>query len=244
MAENIESFVKKLKTEGVDAGKKAAEKIKRDARHEAEEILADAKNEADNIIAKAKKDAEKQLSRMQTELELAVRDSVLKFREFLNLALSALLTRRVENKLSDTDYLGEIIREVIVAYAKADAVRHDQMEINLSKKMRDKLNDRVLKDFFHNLKIDQDKMNLKATLSKAGFEYKLHGATVEVSADSVAELLSEMVNPSLQKTIDKVVGKQGGERHAEKRAHEQGKKSRPDTEDHKDHGTAPKGNKK
>ena len=78
MAESLEAFVKKLQTEGVDAGKQAAEKIKKRAEHEAEKILVNAEKEAEKIIAEAKNSAEKELSRAQTELELAVRDTILK----------------------------------------------------------------------------------------------------------------------------------------------------------------------
>ncbi len=64
MAESLESFVKKLQSEGIDAWKKAAEKIKRDPRQDTEKILSD---------AKAKKDADKYRFCMQTDMELAVR---------------------------------------------------------------------------------------------------------------------------------------------------------------------------
>jgi vacuolar-type H+-ATPase subunit E/Vma4 len=209
MPESIESFVKKLQSEGVDAGKEAAEKIKREAKREAEKILGDAKAEAEKILAKAKSDADKKLSRGQTELELAVRDAILKLNESLGRVLSAMLTQRVEKKLSDPDYLGEIMREVITAYAKADAGQLPLVEVNVSKKMGDKLNDHVLKDLFQNLSEEQDKMALRATLTKAGFEYKIHGATVEVSPDSVSELLAEMVSPALKEIFDKFIDKKG-----------------------------------
>jgi len=209
MPESIESFVKKLQSEGVDAGKKAAEKIKKEAKQEAEKILSDAKAGAEKILVKAKSDADKQLSRGQTELELAVRDAILKLRESIGRVLSAMLTQSIEKKLSDPDYLGEIIREVIAAYAKADAKQLSLMEINVSKKMRDKLNDNVLKDLFRNPGEKQDKMALKATLAKAGFEYKIRGATVEVSPDSLSELISEMVSPALQNTLDKFIDEKG-----------------------------------
>jgi hypothetical protein len=112
------------------------------------------------------------------------------------------------------------MREVIIAYAKADAGQEPRIEINIPKKMRDKLNDSALKDLFQNLHGDQDKLALQYTLSKAGFEYKIHGATVEVSPDSVSELLSEMVNPDLQEIIDNVVGKMGKKSSNEKRTNE------------------------
>ena len=209
MPESIESFVKKLQSEGVDAGEKAGEKIKKKAKQEAEKILADARSEAEEIIANAKKDADKQLSRGQTELELAARDAILKLRESIGRALSAMLAQKIEKKLSNPDYLGEILREVITTYAEADAKQLSLMEINVSEEMRNRLNDNVLKDLFLNLGEKQDKIALKTTLSKAGFEYKIRGATVEVSPDSLSELISEMVSPALQKNLDKFIGDKG-----------------------------------
>ena len=224
MTESLESFVKKLQSEGVDAGKEAAEEIKKEATLEAEKILADAKEEAEKIVAKAKNGADKQISRAQTELELAVRDALLKLRESLGNVLSSLLMQRTEKKLSEPEYIGEIIREVITTYAKADAGLKSPVEVNISKKTRDKFSDSVLKDLSRNLGDGQDKMGLHATLSKAGFEYKIHGATVEVSPDSVSELLSEMVNPALQEIIDTVLGKQNQEPSGEAPARKGGKK--------------------
>ena len=207
MPESLESFVKKLQSEGVEAGKNAAEEIKKAAMHEAEKILADANADAKTILSKATSEAQQKRCRAQNELELAVRDAILKLGESLGCVLSMMLARRVEKKLSEPDYIGEIMREVIIAYAKADAGQAPRIEINIPKKMRDKLNDGALKDLFWNLYGDQDKLALQYTLSKAGFEYKIHGATVEVSPDSVSELLSEMVNPDLQEIIADVVGK-------------------------------------
>lgn len=218
MPKSIESFVKKLQSEGIDAGKEAAEEIKREAKRQAEKILADAKAEAEKILAEAKSNADKQIARGQSELELAVRDAILKLRESLGQVLSVMLVRRIEKKLSDPDYLEDIMREVITAYAKADATQLSLMQINVSKKMRDKLNDDVLKDLFQNLSEEQDKMALQATLNKAGFEYKIRGATVEVSSDSVSELISEMVSPALQEIIDRFVGKKEKKSSKENRA--------------------------
>ena len=207
MPENLETFVKKLQSDGVDAGRKAAKKIEKQAKQQAEKIIADAQNEAEKIIEKAKNDAAKKLSRGQSELTLAVRDAQLKLRESLGSALTVLLTRRIEKKLSDSDYLGEVIRAVILSYAKADAAKQRPIEINVPKKMRDETSDRILDDLSQHLKKEKDAVGLRNTLSKAGFEYKIQGATVEVSADSVSELLLEMVSPTLQEVIDKAMGK-------------------------------------
>jgi V/A-type H+-transporting ATPase subunit E len=224
MPKSIESFVKKLQSEGVEAGKDAAEKIKKDARREVEKILADAKVDAEKIVVKAESDAKRQLCRAQNELELAVRDAILKLGESLGRIMSVMLARRVEQKLCEPDYIGEIMREVIIAYAKADAEQAPRIDINISKKMHDKLNDKALEDLCRNLHGNRDKLALKSTFSKAGFEYKIHGATVEVSPDSVSELLSEMVNPDFQKIITDVVGKIGKKSSNEKHTNDENRK--------------------
>jgi len=208
MPETIESFVKKLQAEGVDAGREAADRIINDARREATKIIADANDEAAKIVSRAETEADKQLARGKSELELAARDAVLKLRVALNRALEAMLARRIEEKLSDPDYLEEMIREVITAYAKADAGRRNLHEINMSREMREKLNHNVLQEFFWNINDKQDTIAIRATIAKAGFEYKINGATVEVSPDSVSNLLSEMVSPALQEIIDSSVSKQ------------------------------------
>ena len=230
MAESIESFVKKLQSEGVDAGKQAAEKIIKEAKRDAEKILSDAKTEAEEIRTRAKTDADKELLRGQTELELAVRDALLKLRESISRALTTMLTRNIEKKLSDPDYLGEIIREVVAAYAKADAKQQSVTEINVSKKVRDRLNDNVLKDLFRNLGEEKDTMGLRATLAKAGFEYKIRGATVEVSADALSEMLAEMVSPALREIFDKFT-EEASEKASKSKRKDTGEEKTPVTPD-------------
>ena len=64
--------MKTLQSEGVEAGKKAGEKTKK----QAEQILSHASAEAERILYRARGDADKQLLRGQTELELAARDVI------------------------------------------------------------------------------------------------------------------------------------------------------------------------
>ena len=203
MPESIESFVKKLQSEGLDAGKKAAEKILKESEAEAEKILAAARAEAEKILSKAKDDAEKERSRGKTEMELAARDTILKLCESIEQGLSAMVAQGTEKKLSDPDYLGEVIREIAAAYAEADANQKPLMEINISKKMRSKMTENVLKDLFRTFDGKGEKIALKSTLATAGFEYRIRGATVEVSPDSLSEIISEMVSPGLREVLGK-----------------------------------------
>jgi len=210
MPESIESFVKKLQSEGVAAGQEAAEKIKNEARLEAEKILAEAGAEAEKILAEAKSEVDRRISRAKTELDLVVRDVFLKLRESVDRALSTLLTRRIEKTMSDPDYLAGVIREIVTAYARADAGQQSPIEINLPREMQDRLKDNVFQDLFENLKDDQDRMKLRAGLDGAGFEYRIHGATIEVSPDSLSAVISEMVGPALREILDRIIERERG----------------------------------
>ena len=203
MPQNIESFVKTLESEGVNAGKKAAEKIEADARGHAEKIISDGKAAADRIIEEARTEAEKIKARMNSSLELAARDVVFKLREKLSLQLTSLLNWKVDKALGNEETLANILREVIPAYAKADAQQKQAIGINISKDIKMKLLDGVIRELTDSLKNTNTQIDVKQNLAKAGFEYKIKGSTVEVSTESVTELLAELIDPELQQFLEK-----------------------------------------
>ncbi|MHC4982208.1 MAG: hypothetical protein ACYTF6_03445 [Planctomycetota bacterium] len=204
--ETIESFVAKLQAEGVEAGKQAAEKLKAEAQRQAERTLEAAKAEAEKIAAQAKAEAEKTLARSKTELKLAARDTVLKLRDSLNAGLSAVLARGAKEKLSDVDFLGTVLHELVMLYARDEQRSTRQVKINVRPELRDKLANWALgelggeegKDGHHSI-------DLKGSLSQAGFEYQVSGATTEVTLDSVVAVLSELVSPALRELLDKAM---------------------------------------
>jgi vacuolar-type H+-ATPase subunit H len=203
MPTNIESFVKTLESEGVDAGKKAAQKIEAEAKEKADKIISEAKEKGNQIIEQARTDAEKVKARMNSSLELATRDAIFMLREKLSQQLEIILKLNVEKALQDEETLVHVLREVIPAYAKADAGEKRQTEINLPKDLKSKLLDSTLKELSNSLKKQNVQLDVSANLAKSGFEYKIEGSTVEVTTDSVTSLLSEMIDPDLQQFLAK-----------------------------------------
>ena len=203
MPTNIESFVKTLESEGVDAGKKAAMKIEAEAREKADEINAEAKETANQIIAEAKAKAEKVKVRMNSSLELAVRDTIFLLRDKLCQQLKAILKLNVEKALNDEETLLNVLREVIPAYAKTNTENKLNTEINISKNTKSRLLETSLRELAHSLKNQNVQLDINYNLAKEGFEYKIEGSTVEVSTDSVTSLLAEMIDPGLQQFLEK-----------------------------------------
>ncbi|MCS7237243.1 MAG: hypothetical protein NZ899_03130 [Thermoguttaceae bacterium] len=208
MAQTIDSFISRLRAEGVDAAKKEAEEIKRQAQQEAEEILRSARAEAERILAETERQRKITLERTRTDLELAARDVVGYLRATLNKALTALLAKAVEAAFSDPEFLRQLILQVVREYAAADLRQQAPLTIRIPADAQEKLRDWLLVQF-HQLagtsKSADFAPEVVATLNKAGFEYKVSAGTVEVTSDSVVQLLKEILTPELQGIIDKAI---------------------------------------
>jgi V/A-type H+/Na+-transporting ATPase subunit E len=211
MAETIESFVAKLQEEGVQAGEAQAATLREEARKHAEKTIAEAKQQAEKILQDARKEADATLDRSRTELNLAARDTVLKLRDALSRALQAVIRQGSEQALDDLSFLGQVLHEVVESYAKSDREGTDQIRISVKPELRDKLVDWALSEIGKERVENTRKrigIDLKGTLHQAGFEYTCAGATVEVTLDSVVELLSQMVSPRLREVLDNAVSEE------------------------------------
>jgi len=200
MAETIETFVTKLRTEGIQQGKQEAQQIKEEARKDADTLLAEAKAQADKIIADANSEAKGIVSRGRTELELASRDAILKLREALEQALQSVLLGPVEKNLSDDMFLKELIKSIMDRFLSAAIDTYTPVKINVSAEMHKKLADWAMNE----LRIccqDTGGFDLHDNLRQAGFEFTIHGATVEVTRDSVLETLMNLVGPHLRDVL-------------------------------------------
>lgn len=209
MPTNIESFVETLQAEGVDAGNKAAEEIKAQARDKADQIIAQAKANAEQIIAEAQGEADQIKARMDSSLELAARDTLILLREKLGELLSALLKQQVEKELSAEETLSSIMRDVILAQCKPASDAQITAEIHVPQELQSRLLTGAIRELARALKNQNIQTEVKANLAQAGFEYKIEGSTLEVSAESVAALLSDMIDPQLQQILDRAVTNQG-----------------------------------
>ncbi len=208
MADTIESFVAKLQAEGVQAGEQAADKLRQEAQRQTEKVIGDAGERAERIIADAESQARSIVERGKTELQLAARDAVLELRQTLGRVLQAVLARGAREKLADADFLADVLREIVLLYARADLEHRQIIKINVSPDLHEKLAgwamDVIAQEKLEGLKTSID---LKGTLAEAGFEYTADDATVEVTESSVVEALTELVSPSLREVLDQATAK-------------------------------------
>lgn len=202
MTETIESFIAKLKTEGVEEGKREAEHLRSDAIKESDQIIADARKQAEKIIADANVEADSILARSQTELQLAARDAVLRLRESLEKILEVILHNQVGTQLGDSQFLRELIQSIIQRYIDADIDSYAPVKINVEPEMRQQLCDWAIGQLRIDTGEDPGGFDFQDTLRQAGFEFSLHGATIEITQDSVVETLMQLVSPKLRQVIN------------------------------------------
>jgi len=203
MTGTIEAFVDKLQADGVQAGQEAAEKLRSEAEQEAARLVQEARAQAEKIIAEAKAESEKKRERAETELQLAARDAVVHLQETLNLAMRGVLAEAVQEQLSTTEFIGALLRDIVMQYVQADAEGTTSVTINVPEEMRHRLTHWAIQTLRVDLEGSDTRVDLHGTLNEAGFEYKVSGGTVEVTVDSVVETLSEMVGPELRALVAK-----------------------------------------
>ncbi|HBO43366.1 MAG TPA: hypothetical protein DD670_05425, partial [Planctomycetaceae bacterium] len=201
MTHTVESFIDTLRADGVEAGRKAAEEIIEEARRNAQQLVRDAEAKARRIVERAEQERLSALDRTRTDLELAARDTVEKLHDVLGRAMTQVLTKAVSAKLDEADFLKELIHDVVCQYAAADAVGDGTMEITVAEPMRHRLADWTIKTFHKPGERGRFTLELHAALSMVGFEYKVSDGTVEVTPESVVQVLSGMVTPELQALI-------------------------------------------
>jgi V/A-type H+-transporting ATPase subunit E len=207
MADTIEAFVARLQAEGVEAGRREADKLVEDARGKAESIVRAAEEQAKKVLADAQKQAKTGLAKGRTELELATRDAVLRLRDAIGRILRTVLAYETREALSDQNFLRQLLHDALVQYAKADSEGKEAIRVTVQPEVHARLADWLIHELMHRNAVGP--VNLKGTLHDAGFEYEIAGKNVEVTTSSVVEMLSEMVGPALRKILDEAAADKG-----------------------------------
>lgn len=206
MAESIESFVARLQADGVEAGRKQAREIVQQAEDQAKQVIDSARRQAEQIVAEARREHESMLKRAETELQVAARDAVLALGQTLNKVLNVVLARGVGDVLGDPQVLRQVLHDVVLQYAKADAAG-ERIDIRVNHEMLGKLCEWALGEMRGGEK-GRLSIELADGLRGGGFEYSVKDSTVEVTVNSVVELLTGMVTPKLAELVGRAMNDQ------------------------------------
>jgi len=193
VTKNLGEFLEKLKKDGVDAGRAEGEKIKDLATCEAEKIINEARTKAELIISEAKKEASEITVQRRSELELAARDVLLSLRQNIARTVSAILEKKCVDSFQDPVFLSGLIQNVVSQYVAADLQgKNAKLVVPDLTRLADSLVANLTNDAA---------FQLKDGLKGAGFEFSSQNGTLEITAESVTEVLASFVNQELQELL-------------------------------------------
>ena len=108
----VEALIARLKDDGVQAGRQEADRIVEEARDRAEARLTEARSEADRLVAEAREEAARQKTAADEAVQVAMRDTVLRFREEIRSYLDERVRRLVSEEMVNRELLQKLILQV------------------------------------------------------------------------------------------------------------------------------------
>lgn len=109
MADELQSLLEKINSEGVKKAEAERENIVAAAKAEAEKIVNAAKSEAENIVAAAKAESDALHDRAESAVKQAARDTILKLKAELETRLVAAVSGATAQAL-DPELMAEIVK--------------------------------------------------------------------------------------------------------------------------------------
>lgn len=209
MSTALEELVAKLHAEGVESGRAEARRLVEEARREAEAVRRRAEEEAAAIVAGARGEAAALRERTETELRLAARDAVVGLRASLARSLESVLRHGGTPVLSDAGVVRELLTAVVGEHARAEASGARRLEIRVPEALRERLEEWSLGELAALVREGGLEVDVRGGVEGCGFEYRVGATSVEVTVDSVVELLRELVRPGLLAALQDGVGADG-----------------------------------
>jgi V/A-type H+-transporting ATPase subunit E len=108
----VEALIARLKDDGVQAGRQEAGQIVEEARSRAETMVEEARTEASRIVEEARADAGRQKIAADEAVQVAMRDTTLRFREEIRGYLDERVRRLVSEEMVDRELLQKLILQV------------------------------------------------------------------------------------------------------------------------------------
>lgn len=118
----VEALLNRLKDDGVQAGRQEADRIVEDARGRAEATLEEARAEANRIVVEAKEEAARQKTAADEAVQVAMRDTVLRFREEIQSHLDDRVRRLVSEEMVNRELLQNLVLQVAARSLEAAGV--------------------------------------------------------------------------------------------------------------------------
>lgn len=155
MDHKIKELTDKIHQEGFEKANHEAEKIIAEARKEAEELTREAEKRAERIIADAKKQAEDHAQRIDSEVRLSSRQSLMALKkEISDLIQASVFKEPLDHAFEDKEFIRKILETLVENWDPSDEdadlrvlipeERLEEMDVYLKEKAGRVMNKRVV----------------------------------------------------------------------------------------------------
>ncbi len=162
MTTKLQDLTDKVYNEGVQKAKEEAESILKEAKEKAASLEQQAKDDAEKIKADAKKEAEETKKHMESEMKMAIDQSIAALKQDVtNLVTMQAVQPTTKELFSDKKFLGSLIQKVVEGWVKQDEgdisiilpkADKKEMENYFKNELANQLNKEVKIDFSNEVK--------------------------------------------------------------------------------------------
>jgi len=202
MAEQLQSLLEKIQSEGVEKAEASAKEIIEQAKQKAAGIVKEAEKKASDIIKKAEAEGENFATRGKNALEQSARDVVLSLKDTINESIENFVNKVISNNMDKSESLEKILAKVVEAYYKGD----ESSDVTVF--VKPDLKDEIGKYFIANygeqlkkgLKIESDDSVI------AGFTVSVDNGKVnhDFTNESITEAMAELLRPQIAEIVKSV----------------------------------------
>jgi V/A-type H+-transporting ATPase subunit E len=108
----VQDLVRRIRDDGVKAGREEGDRILRQAKEEATRIVTEAKAEAEQMKAAARREIKTEQKSATEALNLAARDTILRLRSEVRAAFTRQLQRLISSTMHDREFIRSLILEI------------------------------------------------------------------------------------------------------------------------------------
>ncbi|MEM6536462.1 MAG: hypothetical protein AAF668_01895 [Pseudomonadota bacterium] len=214
----VNELLARLRADGVEAGKREADILLKEAKSEAAKIRKAALAEAQAARDAAQKESDAFRRAGEDALEAAIRDAILDLKTQMVNKFRADLQRLVSNQMSDTAFLREMILELVGKAADRTKgeptttvlIPQQAMDMEAFRENADDLHHGALTAFVRGLASDIVREGVKFTPTEdfaAGARVHLsdEDVTIDLSDTAVAEILGHNLQPRFRAILEGIV---------------------------------------
>lgn len=201
----VQELIDQLRTEGAEAGEKAAQRIIEEARSEAARLVSDARMQAEKLRERTHRELVGEKAAAREALQLAARDTILRFKTEMIGHFQADLQRLVRRELEDE----AVLRDLLVAaagHAAPDATALEKIHVLIGRNTSERSEER-LKDLI--AEIVKGGLRAGIELHRESGEHRgvrvlLAGgeAQIDLTDEGISELLLKHLLPRYRHMLD------------------------------------------